>query len=357
MKTRKKPPIPNTSKKPDEFKMPRIRANEVSFRIVNEILECPEKFGVVVTELDGGATILDCGVHARGGFEVGRLAIDICLGGLGKASLTMAQLGDLALPAATVMTDSPAIATLGIQAGYPLFEQEETTSVASGPARVLAQKPKELFDMLDVNDDSRVGVIVLQMDELPSVELSKRIATECNIDPAFLFMLITPLRSIAGATQIAGRAIEDVTFTMWEILHYDVRKVKQMIGTAPIAPVCISGEMKIFPDDFLCYGGTVYMTIEPDSEDLDRLAKELVFESTPICGKTFSQLLKHAKNDFKKIPGYPGIFRPAQVMINNLKTGKVCEAGKVNPSAIKKCLRLSKARNPRLHNIMGNLKT
>jgi methenyltetrahydromethanopterin cyclohydrolase len=227
-----------------------------------------------------------------------------------------------------------------------LFEQKETTSIASGPARVLAQQPKKLFDMLDINDDSRVGVIVLQMDELPSVELSKRIAAKCNIDPAFLFMLITPLRSIAGATQIAGRAIEDVTFTMWEILHYDVRKVRQIIGTAPIAPVCASGKMKIFPDDFLCYGGTVYMTIEPENEDLDRLAKELVFESTPICGKTFSELLKHAKGDFRKIPGYPGIFRPARVMINDLKTGKVCEAGKVNPSVIRKCLRLSARNSP-----------
>lgn len=233
-----------------------------------------------------------------------------------------------------------------------MFEQKETTSIASGPARVLAQKPKELFDVLDVSDDSRVGVIVLQMDELPSVQLSRRIAAECNIDPAFLFMLITPLRSIAGATQIAGRAIEDVTFTMWEILHYDVRKVRQMIGTAPIAPVCASGEMKIFPDDFLCYGGTVYMTIEPDNEDLDRLAEELVFESTPVYGETFSELLKRTEGDFRKIPG-TGIFRPARVMINDLKTGKVCEAGKVNLSVIRKCLRLSKARNPRLCNVMG----
>jgi len=336
--------------------MTRIKANEISFKMVNEILKCPEKFGVAVTEPDGGATILDCGVNARGGFEVGRMAIDICLGGFGNASLTMTQFGDLTLPTATVMTDSPAIVTLGIQAGYPLLEQKETTLIASGPARVLAQKPKKLFDMLDVDDDSRVGVIVLQMDQLPSVELSKRIAAECNIDPTFLFMLITPLRSIAGATQIAGRAIEDVAFTMWEILHYDVRKVRHMTGTAPIVPVCTSDEVKIFPDDFLCYGGTVYMTIEPDNENLDRLAEELVFESTPIYGQTFSELLKRTKGDFRKIPGYPGIFRPARVMINDLKTGNICEAGRVNLSMIKECLRLSEARNFPVHDVMGNLK-
>jgi methenyltetrahydromethanopterin cyclohydrolase len=328
----------------DDFNMTTIKANEASFNVVKEVLKCPEKFGVEVTELDGGATILDCGVHSRGGFEVGKLAIDICLGGLGKASVTLAQFGDLTLPAATVITDSPAIATLGIQAGYSLFEQKETTLIGSGPARILAQRPKELFEMLDVHDDSGVGVIVLQTDELPSVKLSKKIAAECKIDSACLFMLITPLRSVAGTTQIAGRAIEDVAFTMQEILHYDVKKVRQMIGTAPIAPVCASGQMKIFPDDFLCYGGTVYMSIESESEDLDRLAEKLVFESTPIYGMTFSELLTRAKGDFTKIPGYPGIFRPARVLINDLNTGKVSVAGKVNLSMIRKCFELNKTR-------------
>ena len=322
--------------------MLQIKVNEMSLKIVDRILECPEKFGVQVKKLSDGATILDCGVHARGGFEVGRLVIEICLGGLGKASLTLMHLGDLTLPAVMVMTDSPAISTLGIQAGYPMLEEKETRLIGSGPARVLAQKPKELFDLLHFNDNSKIGVTVLQMDELPSIQISESIAAQCNIDPKSLFMLITPLRSIAGVTQIAGRAIEDAAFTMWEILHYDVRKVRQMVGTAPIAPVCTSGEMKTFPDDFLCYGGTVYMTVEPDAEDLYKLAKELVFESTQIYGKTFSELLKDAGFNFKKIPGYPGIFRPAHIMINDLKTGKIHEAGNVNPSMIKKCLGLNR---------------
>jgi len=321
--------------------MQAINVNEMSLKIVDRLLECPEEFGVAVTKLDNGGTILDCGVRAPGGYEVGRLVIEICLGGLGKATLTMMQFEDVTLPAVTVSTDSPAIATLGNQAGYPMLEKNELGATCSGPARVLARKPKELFDLLNVCDDSKVGVIVLQTDDLPSGQICEDIAAACHVDPKSLFMLITPLRSMTGVTQIAGRAIEDVTFTMWEILHYDVRKIGQMMGTAPIAPVCKSGEMKTFPDDFLCYGGTVFMTIKPDGEDLGKLVTKLVFESTQIYGKTFSQLLKRAEYDFKAIPGYPGIFRPARVAINDLKTGKIHQAGEMDPSMIRKCLGMS----------------
>ena len=86
---------------------------------------------------------------------------------------------------------------------------------------------------------------------------------------------------------------------------------------------------------------------------------EMLENPTPSDATTFLDfLLKHAKGDFRKISGYPGIFRPARVMINDLKTGKVCEAGKLNLSVIEKCLRADRAKRgiPGLHNVMGNLK-
>jgi len=331
--------------------MTEIRANELAFRIVERILTNPERFGVAVTKLQNGAIAIDCGVHANGGFEVGRLVTEICLGGLGNACLTHTSFDDLTLPAIMVTTDWPAISTLGIQAGYPLLADEKTKVICSGPARALARKPKDLFNFLDFHDDSEIGVIVLQMDELPSTEISQAISKQCKIDPSCLYMLVTPPRSVAGATQIAGRAAEDVTFTMREILRYDVREVRQMIGLAPIVPTCESAETKVFPDDFLCYGGTVYMTVESD-QDLTRLARELVFEATPIHGKTFVELLKEAHADFRKIPGYPNIFRPAQVIVNDMKTGKIHKAGNTNPNMIKKCLAMAEAQDSQTHRIL-----
>jgi methenyltetrahydromethanopterin cyclohydrolase len=210
---------------------------------------------------------------------------------------------------------------------------------ASGPARALARKPQKIFDFLDFIDDSKTAVIVLQVDCLPSEKVAELIASECHVLPKDLFIVITPGKSVAGATQIAARAIEDVTFTMWEVLHYDVRKVRHMFGMAPIVPVHEStGKAVALPDDFIGYGGRVFVIVEPDEENLDELARNLVFESTPIYGRTFSEILSETNFNFKKVPGYPHIFCPAQVIINDAKTGKISKAGNLNPGMIKKCL-------------------
>jgi methenyltetrahydromethanopterin cyclohydrolase len=331
--------------------MVEIKVNELAFRVAEKILKDPERLGVVVKKLQNGATVIDCGVDAKGGFEVGRLVTEICLGGLGNAQLTHVNFEDLALPAVRVSTDWPAVATLCIQAGYPLLPDEKPRIICSGPARALARKPNDLFDFLDFHDKSKVGVIVLQMDELPSAETAEAIAAQCKIEPSCLYMFVTPSRSIAGATQIAGRAIEDVAFTMREVLRYDVRKIRQMIGLAPIVPVCEAADTKVFPDDFLSYGGTVYLTVESGDEDLDKLTKELVFEATSIYGRTFAELLKETHFDFKRIPGYPGIFRPAQVLVNDLKSGKIHRAGNTNPYMIRKCLGLAEPQHSSINRI------
>ncbi|MCK4477066.1 methenyltetrahydromethanopterin cyclohydrolase [Candidatus Bathyarchaeota archaeon] len=322
--------------------MNKIKVNELSLRIVKKILDHPKKLSIEVSKLENGATIIDMGVHARGGFEAGRLATEICLGGLANAQLAMMTFADITLPAIGVTTSWPAISTLGIQAGYPLLEGEKTKLIASGPARALALKPRKLFDFLDFMDESNIAVIVLQMDYLPSEQVAELIAAECNIESKDLYILVTPGESLAGATQIAGRAIEDVTFTMREVLHYDVRKVKHMFGLAPIAPVCKFVKVeKALSDDLICYCGKVFVALESKKgEDLENLAEELVFESTPIYGKTFYDVLKEANFDFRKVPGFPSIFRPAQVIINDLRTGKMYKAGDVNLDMIKKCLRV-----------------
>lgn len=313
-----------------------LRVNEISLELAKKILDCPEIFGAQVIRLQNGATVVDAGVNVRGGFEAGRLITEICLGGLGKAYLTTMGVGDTFFPAVTVETNWPAFSTLCMQAGYPLFENEKTRLISSGPARVLAQKPKRLFDYLNFEDDSAVAVIILQMNELPRMETADAIASVCHVKPENLFMFVTPSGSLAGVTQIAGRAIEDVMFTLWEVLHYDVKKVRHIMGVAPIAPIYKSRELtKALPDDFLAYGGQVYVWLEPDGDEAKRLAEDLVFESTLMCGKTFSELLKKANFDFKKLPGYPDVFRPAQVIINDIKTGEMHRAGTLNLQMLK----------------------
>jgi methenyltetrahydromethanopterin cyclohydrolase len=322
-----------------------LSVNRLSLDIVRRIINSPESVGAEVLKLRNGATIIDLGVHAPGGFEAGRLDTEVCLGGLGKAQLTMATFEDLTLPAIAVTTDYPAVSTLGCQVGYPLLDS--APGILSGPARALAIKPRELYESIGYRDRSNTAVINLEGDSLPSEHMAKLIATECKVEPSSLYILVTPGESTAGATQVAGRVVEDVTFTMYEIMHYDVKKVKNAFGIAPIAPVCM-GETppqarelpKALPDDLISYGGKAYITLEPDPEEnVQDLAERLAFESTPIYGETFHELLKQAEGDMSRIPGFPDLFRPAEIVINDVRTGRVHRAGRASSDMIRKCLR------------------
>ena len=318
-----------------------LSVNGISLEIVRRILSSPETVGAEIVKLRNGATVIDLGVHARGGFEAGRLDTEICLGGLGSAQFTMMTFGDLTLPAITVATDWPAISLLGCQVGYPMLES--MVGVLSGPARALAMKPRELYEAIGYGDRSDAAVVNLEGDSLPSEHEAGLIADECKVEPSNLYILVTPGESIAGATQIAGRVIEDVAFTMYEILHYDVRKVRHAFGIAPIAPVCDDGfSPKALPDDLISYGGKVFLTLEPGpEEDTQELAEKLVFESTPIYGKTFHDLMKQADCDMKKIPGFPDLFRPAEVVINDMRSGRLYKAGKADAKMVRTCLRMA----------------
>ena len=46
-----------------------------------------EYYGVVLEETKSGATLIDAGIQAKGGFLAGQIITEICLGGYGKANI------------------------------------------------------------------------------------------------------------------------------------------------------------------------------------------------------------------------------------------------------------------------------
>jgi len=63
--------------------------NQGAFKIVKALMSNPEYYGVKVEKVEGGGTIIDAGVKVRGGYEAGLRITEICMGGLGKAYLTV----------------------------------------------------------------------------------------------------------------------------------------------------------------------------------------------------------------------------------------------------------------------------
>jgi methenyltetrahydromethanopterin cyclohydrolase len=293
-------------------------------------------YRVSVDELPCGARLIDAGVKAGGSREAGRIITEICHGGLCEASLGIVELGEHILPQITVDSFHPTISAYNIQSGFIIEGQ-----IVSGPIRLLLGNAPAADTVLPCFHSGEAGISVIQSDDLPSNEWALSLAEESSIAPQELCLIVMPLQSIAGVTQIAGRINENVIFTLERSIGYDSSKVKHIIGSAPIAPVAAGqGSNRIpLPDDFLHYAGSVFITIAAEpGEDLQILAEKLCFSSTSIYGRFFHDLLQEAKGNFEDIPDLLNINKVARVAINELTSGRIYRAGKIDLEVISELL-------------------
>jgi len=86
--------------------------NRSAVELVDEALDFAEELGVVPTELDCGATVIDFGVAADGGIEAGLMLADIQTAGLATIYTQMDQIGGAPIPYVELTTDHPGIALL-----------------------------------------------------------------------------------------------------------------------------------------------------------------------------------------------------------------------------------------------------
>ena len=139
----------------------------MAWKKAQKFIDNPESYGVTVSKSTAGATIIDAGVNASGGFQAGKKLTELCLGGAGKAQLGFKTYGDLTFPSITVSSDHPAIAMLGSQfAGWRIKEPDGSIAIGSGPVRALALKPKDVFEEIGYKDISDKAVITLESNVL-----------------------------------------------------------------------------------------------------------------------------------------------------------------------------------------------
>jgi len=87
------------------------------------------------------------------------------------------------------------------------------------------------------------------------------------------------------------------------------------------------------------FGGRTYYYIESDEgDDLKYLAENLPSSASKDYGRPFYEIFKEAGYDFYKID--KGMFAPAEVFINDLRTGEVFRAGFVNEELLIKSFNL-----------------
>ena len=311
----------------------KISINQISSKLVKNLLNNADKLNLEVKEGALNCTIIDAGINTSGSIEAGLLISEICLGGLGKVTITPSNFfDDSTMMQISVHSSHPVIACLGSQyAGWSL-SSDGFFSLGSGPVRSIAQK-EEIFNILKYTDDYEKTVTILEVDKEPPKEIVQKVSEDCKIKPQNLVFILTPTTSVSGNIQVVARVLEVAIHKVHE-LGFPLDRIESGFGTAPLPPIgknFVSAMGRT--NDSIIYGGNVQLLINGPEDDLIDLAKKLPSSNSKDYGKTFKKIFEEYNQDFYKIDG--SLFSPARVIINSKESGKTYKSGDINKKIIK----------------------
>jgi methenyltetrahydromethanopterin cyclohydrolase len=312
---------------------PTLSVNTLARPLVECLIAQADALGVRVRTDASGICIVDAGIDTRGSIEAGLRIGEICMGGLGHASLRASGLEGWPTWI-DVHSAQPVLACLGSQyAGWSLAASKSETggkkffSLGSGPARALAAK-EALFGELGYRDHAEAGVLVLEVDRAPPPVIIDKLLRDCALAPAALTLILTPTTSLAGTTQVVARVLEVALHKAHE-LHFALGDIVGGVATAPLpAPSADGVEAMGRTNDAILYGGRVHLTVRGDDAKARELAQQLPSRNSRDYGRSFAEIFKAAEYDFYKID--PMLFAPAEVWVSNLDSGNTWHGGALN---------------------------
>ena len=184
-----------------------------------------------------------------------------------------------------------------------------------------------LFDKLWYREEADQVVGVLESSKLPEADVFEYIAEATDVEPEDVVLCVAPTSSMAGNLQVVARSIETAMHKLHE-LGFDVNRVRSAYGTAPLPPVAKNDLEGIGrTNDAILYGARVTLWVMGDDESIAEIAPQVPSISSAAYGKPFLDIFEAAGKDFYKID--PLLFSPAQIIIQNIDTGRVHIAGKV----------------------------
>ncbi len=316
-----------------------LSVNRAAKQLVDELCINADFYRVTMKKSKEGATIIDTGINVEGGLQAGRIVTEICLGGYGSAKISLTQYDSLELPSVFVFTDHPAVSTLGSQFAGWRIKIGEYTAIGSGPARALALKPHELYERIGFEETSEVAVLVLETTAEPPDYVLQYICDQCRVAPDDLSLILVPTSAVAGSVQVSGRIVETGIHKLMEV-GLDPKSVLSACGYAPIAPVHPKFAKAMGrTNDAILYGGVVSCIVRHgDDEKLKEIVRQTPSSTAKNYGLPFFEIFKAAGYDFYKIDS--NLFAPAVVLVNNIETGSVFKAGKINSSVLMKSIGL-----------------
>lgn len=310
-----------------------LELNDLASQLVEDLSENPADLRVEQHDDLEAGVLFDFGVEAEGGLEAGAMLASICLSGLADVATVPGMIGELGWPHVAVTTDYPVAACLFSQYAGWQISVGKYFAMGSGPMRSVAAK-EPLFDKLWYREEAEQVVGVLESGKLPEAEVFEYIAEHTGVASTDVILCVAPTSSMAGNYQVIARSVETALHKLYE-LGFDVNRIRSAHGTAPLAPVAQNDLQGIGrTNDAILYGGRVNLWVCGDDESLVDIVAKVPSSSSPAYGKPFLDIFEAAGRDFYKID--PLLFSPAEIVIQNMDTGRVHRAGRVAPEILQK---------------------
>src|SRR5580704_3507312 len=153
------------------------------------------------------ARIFDFGVRTEGGLDAGQALAEICMAGLGWASILPGDVGGLHWPHVFVTTDHPVAACLYSQYAGWQISTDGFFAMGSGPMRAVYAR-EDLFSKFDYREEPSEVVGVLEGRKLPTPAVVQYICERAGVTSDKLCLLIAPTASQAGNVQVVARSVE-----------------------------------------------------------------------------------------------------------------------------------------------------
>lgn len=174
--------------------------NNNSARFIEKyVIPNKENLNIEVLHLENGATILDMGINAKGGWLAAKAFVEIGLGGLGELTYRKMKIGRYYVPAMCVLVDRPAIAEMSAHVAYFRVPYHGKNIDISGPIRSIGGL--DLFarsvDYRDTEATKAVGCI--QTVDIPDLEVTNLIAETAKIDTKNLYLVVAKTGTLVGA--------------------------------------------------------------------------------------------------------------------------------------------------------------
>ncbi len=310
-----------------------ISLTKESLKYLKDLKENAEKYQVIISTIND-ATIIDCGINVEGSISAGLLFTKISLGGIAKVNIDFPAEKSIPMIAMRVETSHPVLATIGCQAASWNINKGDFFGMACGPGRAVAQKPSKSYKLINYKDEATQAILCIESDKLPTNEVIEYLADKCKVEKKNLTLLMIKTSCLIEYLQMAARAIELGVFKLVEQLGYPHERILHAIGTGIVPPLSIDDNLSNDRvNNGLIYGTRLYLIIKSDVEDdLDELVKQIPSASSPTFGRKFLELFNEAGGDFSKMD--LNLLAPSEVILNDVRTGKIYQAGKIDLSFI-----------------------